>query len=245
MKIDVMVDTSSVVRLASEVLRQVPYAANSAITRTAQEAAEAAQRNASEKLQIRKNFLLRRIRILHYSRASNLTAVIGVDTNVQGSPLIIGLLEEGQGGEKKGATGAGVAVPITGSPARPSFPQSVAPKLFYQRLAMEKHVTERGAIQWKGKQRTFVIPGVGIFQRVGRKQKSSRRGKAFVAAAGRALDEATQSVLIYKFKDAARLGEHVELRKTMIDTIEKRFAAIFNEELAKELRARAVHLSQK
>ncbi|HLW82556.1 MAG TPA: hypothetical protein VKS20_11010 [Candidatus Acidoferrales bacterium] len=79
MEIKATVDVSSAVQLTAEVLRQLPYAMNSAITRTAQEAAAAAQREASEHLQIRKNFILRRIRVLQFSRTSNLTAVIGVD----------------------------------------------------------------------------------------------------------------------------------------------------------------------
>lgn len=226
MDIKVAVDMDSVVRLTSEALRQLPYAANNAITRTAQEAAAAAQLEASSHLQIRKNFLLRRIRVLQYSRAGNLTAIVGVDENVQGSPLIIGLLEEGQSGEKKGSTGEGVAVPLTGSPARPSFPRSVPSKLFYQRLAMEAHTTKSGKIQMKGKQRTFVIPGLGIFQRTGAKRSGSK------------------SVLIYSFKPSAKLGPHVRLREAMLRVIGERFAPIFTEEFEKEILARISHLQR-
>lgn len=240
-KIDV--NTDDVVRLTGEALRQMPYALNNAITRTATEAAEAARAEAAAHLQIRKQFLLRRIRILHYSRAANLTAVIGVDENVQGSPLIIGFLEEGQSGEKKGSLGAGVAVPLTGSPARPSFPESVTPRLFYKRLQMERHVTESGAIQWKGKQRTFVIPGVGVFQRVGGRKR--KRGKKFAGRGGVQLEAKTGTTLLYRFEPSAPLTTHVALRRAMIAIIEKRFAPIFNEEFAKEILARAQHLAKK
>lgn len=222
----------------------MPYAANNAITRTAAEAAEAAQREAQAHLQIRKNFLLRRIRILKYSRVNSLVAVIGVDEKVQGSPLIIGFLEEGQAGEKTGSLGSGLAVPVTGSAARPSFAQSVAAKLFYERLQLQKHATQSGAIQWKGKQRTFVIPGIGVFQRVGGK-KTKRRGKTFAGRGGAKLNATTSAALIYRFEPSAHLGEHVQLRRAMIDTIVKRFNAIFNEEFAKEIAARAAHLANK
>lgn len=221
MNIKIDVDTNQLARLCAEALRQAPYAANNAITRTANEAAESARQEASGHLEIRKNFLLRRIRILRYPRASDLTAVIGVDTNVQGSPLILGLLEEG--GEKKGSTGGGVAVPLTGSAARPSFADKVTPRLLYKRLDMQRHITARGRTQWKGKQRTFVIAGIGIFQRTG--------------------PEATS--LLYRFKESARIGAHVRLREAMIAKITERFSNIFSEEFAKELRARAVHLSEK
>lgn len=242
--IKIQVDSNELARLNSEMLRQMPFAANNAITRTAKEAAEAAQNEARTKLQIRKEFLLRRIRILHYSRANNLTAVIGVDENVQGSPLIIGFLEEGQAGEKTGSLGSGVAVPLTGSATRPSFAQSVTKLLFYKRLQMQKHTTEHGAIQWKGRQRTFVIPGIGIFQRIGAK-KGRRRGKGFVGRGGAQLDASTSTALLYRFMPAAHLGTHVQLRRAMIDVIEKRFRPIFNEEFAKEIIARAQHLANK
>lgn len=243
--IKVDVDTSQVVKLTENVLRQLPYALNDAITRTAKEAVEAAQREAGAHLQIRKNFLLRRIRVLSYSRVNNLTAVIGVDPRVQGSPLILGFLEEGQSGEKKSGAGEDLAIPLTGSAARPAFPEKVTPKLLYKRLQMEKHVTARGATQWKGKQRTFVIPGVGIFQRVSSSQKSSRRGKAFSAAKGGALEERTSTQLIYAFKPSAHLGTHVRLRDAMIKVIGERFGAIFTHEFTKEILSRAAHLANK
>lgn len=240
MEMKISVDTESVVQFCAEVIRQAPYAANNALTRTAQEAATAAQHEAQSRLEIRKDFLLKRIRVLKYPRANDLTAVIGVDANVQGSPLIVGLLEEG--GEKKGATGEGVAVPLTGSPARPEFAQKVTPRLLYKKLQMERHTTSGGFTQWKGKQRTFVIPGVGIFQRFGRKPKTSRRGKAFVAN-GVTLQESTRSVLIYKFENGVHIGVHVRLRDAMLAAIRERWNAIFTEEFAKEIRGRASHLA--
>lgn len=239
--IKVNVDASQVVRLTENVLRQMPYALNDAITRTAKEAVDAAQREASAHLQIRKNFILKRIRVLSYSRTSNLTAVIGVDPHVQGSPLILGFLEEGQSGEKKSVAGEDVAIPLTGSAARPVFPEKVTPKLLYKRLGMEKHVTARGATQWKGKQRTFVIPGVGIFQRVSSSPKGGRRGKAF----GAGIEERTSTQLIYAFKPSAHLGTHVRLRDAMLKVIGERFGAIFTDEFIKEILSRAAHLANK
>lgn len=242
MEMKISVDTESLSRFVAEVIRQAPYAANNAIARTAQEAAEAAQREARSHLQIRKDFLLKRMRVLKYPRANDLTAVIGVDENVQGSPLIIGLLEQGQSGDKTGSSGAGVAVPLTGSPARPEFAAKVTPRLLYKKLQMERHTTSGGFTQWKGKQRTFVIPGVGVFQRVGRKPKTARRGKSF-ASGGASSHESSRSVLIYKFDDRVRLGAHVRLREAMIAKIRERWNAIFSEEFAKEIRSRASHLA--
>lgn len=229
MNIKVDVQTESLVRLTSEVLRQLPFAANNAITRTANEAVIAAQREAGDRLQIRKNFILRRIKILSYSRTSNLTAVIGVDLNVQGSPLILGFLEAGQSGVKTGSLGEGVAVPLTGSPARPSFPQSVPTSMRYTNLKIANR---------KGKKSTYIVPGVGVFERL--------------AAGGRKWDRATKKLItvdrtdtveIYAFKPSVPLATHVHLRDAMLNVISQRFATIFTEEFNKEILARASHLA--
>jgi hypothetical protein len=227
-KIGVEIDTDSVINLVSNTLRQLPYATNAAITRTAKEAVTAAQREASNRLQIRKPFVLRRIRILQYSRVENLTAVIGIDANVQGSPLILGFLEAGEGGEKKGSSGSGVAVPLTGSPARPTFPESVPTSLRYLNLKLSKG---------KGRKDTFVIPGVGVFERL--------------AAGGRKWDRSTKRMItidqgetaeIYSFRPSVPLTTHVHLRDAMMRVINERFAPIFNEEFAREILSRAAHL---
>lgn len=228
MDIRVQVDVDSVVKLTENVLRQLPYATNSAITRTAKEAVTAAQQEAQQHLQIRKDFILRRIRVLQYSRVQNLTAVIGVDANVQGSPLILGFLEEGQPGEKSGSSGSGVAVPLTGSPARPSFPQSVPTALRYLNLKLA-----RG----KGKKQTFVVPGVGVFERL------APGGRKYDRASHRWMTvDQSETAEIYSFKPSVPLATHVRLRSAMLRVINERFAPIFNEEFARELIARAAHI---
>ncbi len=158
MDIKVTVDIDSVVKLTATVLRQLPYAANAAITRTAKEAVAGAQREASEHLQIRKNFILRRIRILQYSRVGNLTAVIGVDQKVQGSPLILELPRARPERREEPTHGSGIAIPLTGSPARPSFPQTVPTSLRYKNLRIANR---------KGRKSTFIVPGIGVFERIG------------------------------------------------------------------------------
>jgi hypothetical protein len=234
MDIRVDVDIDAVVKLTAEVLRQLPYAINSAITRTSKEAVQAGQNEAAARLQIRKNFLLRRIRILQYSRVSNLTAVIGVDSKVQGSPLILGFLEEGQSGEKKGSAGGGVAVPLTGSPARPSFPQTVPTSLRYKNLQFANR---------KGRRRTYVVPNVGVFERI-----SSRRNRSPHRLEGRVLqspgvDRNSESIEIYSFRPSVPLATHVHIRAAMLRVIGQRFAPIFTQEFIRELSARVAHLA--
>jgi hypothetical protein len=213
MKIDVSVDVESVVKLTAAVIRQLPYAANNAITRTAKEAVDAGKNALRRELTIRKQFILNRIKILQYSKVGNLTAIIGIDTNVQGAPLLLGFLEEG--GTKTPIAGEGIAIPLTGEAARPSFSQSVPTAFRYTNLRF---------IGNKGQKNTFIIPNVGVFQRIATGKVSS------------------DVVEIYSFKPSARLPIHIHLRNAMVTVIGERFAPIFSEEFTKEVLHKAASL---
>src|SRR5258708_11335683 len=210
MKISVDIDTEQVVRLTAAVLRQLPYAANNAITRTAKEAVDAGQKELAADLQIRKRFILNRIKILQYSKVNNLTAIIGIDTKVQGAPLMLGFVEDG--GTKEPTKGPDIAIPLTGEAPRPSFPDPVATSLRYTNLRFDNR---------KGRKKTFLIPNVGIFQRV---------------AKG---DSPDATVLIYSFQPSAKLPQHIHVRDAMLKVIGARFAPIFTEEVTKEILKRA------
>lgn len=211
MKISVDIDTEEVVKLTAAVLRQLPYAANNAITRTAKEAVDAGRQEIAADLTLRKNFILNRIKILQYSKVSNLTAIVGLDTKVQGAPLILGFLEEG--GEKQPLYGSDLAIPLTGEPARPTFAQSVLTKFRYKNLRFNANR--------KGRLKTFIVPNVGIFQRI---------------AAGNSPDA---TVLVYSFKPSAKLPKHIKLREAMLKVIGERFNPIFSEEFTKEILKKA------
>lgn len=204
------IDSDSVVRLTQQVLRQLPYAANNAITRTSKEAVDAGQKEVAADLQLRKRFILNRIRILQYSRVGNLEAVIGVDDRVQGAPLILGFLEEG--GTKEPTRGGGIAIPLTGEAARPTFPDPVKTSLRYSNLNFQNR---------RGKKRTFIVPNVGVFERV---------------ASG---DSPDATVLIYSFQPSAPIRKEINLREVLLQVIGDRFAAIFSEEFEKEILKRA------
>jgi hypothetical protein len=207
------IDSDAVVKLTAAVLRQLPYATNNAITRTSKEAVDAGQKEVAADLQLRKKFLLGRIRILEYSRVGNLTAVIGVDTKVQGAPLLLGFLEEG--GTKEPTKGPEIAIPLTGEAPRPVFPDPVATSLRYTNLRFQNR---------RGRKKTFVIPNVGVFQRV---------------ASG---DSPDSTVLIYAFKPSARLAPHTRIREAMLKVIGERFSPIFSEEFTREILKKAASL---
>jgi len=211
MKIGVTVDVDSVVKLTATVLRQLPYATNNAITRTSKEEVEAARNELKRDLTIRKQFILKRIKILQYSKVSNLTAIIGLDANVQGAPLLLGFLEEG--GEKEPIAGEGIAIPLTGEAARPTFAQSVPTAFRYKNLRFSGN---------KGRQNTYIVPNVGVFQRFAPGKEGSE--------------------LIYSFKASAVLPIHTHIRESMVNIITQRFSVIFSEEFTKEILQKAGRL---
>lgn len=222
MKVSAHVDVRQVVALTAAVLRQLPYATNNAITRTAKESVDAGQKELAADLQIRKRFILQRVKILQYSRVNNLTAVVGIDPKVLGSPLILGFLE--MGGEKVPTKGGELAIPLTGEAARPTFPQPVKPSLAYPALQFQNR---------RGRQRTFIIPGVGIFQRT---QSYAGRVLHKLGRRGAGLDN---TVLIYSFQPAAKLPPHTKLRQALLAVIDERFAPIFTEEFVAEILKKA------
>jgi len=214
MNIRIDIDAEAVVKLTANVLRQLPYATNSAITRTAKEAVDAGRKELATDLQVRKKFILGRVKILQYSKVGNLTAIIGIDNKVQGAPLILSFLEEG--GTKEPTRGSEIAIPLTGEAPRPSFPDPVVTSLRYTNLRFDNR---------KGRKKTFLIPNVGIFQRV---------------AAG---DSPDATVLIYSFKPSAKLPQHLQLRNAMLKVIGERFGPIFSEEFTKEILKRAERMA--
>lgn len=219
MHIKTEIDISQVAKLSKTVLRQLPYALNNAITETAKLVVAAGQFEIRRELTIRKNFLPMRFKVLQYSRVTNLTAVIGIDANVAGAPLLVGFFEEG--GEKLPSRGPELAVPITGQPERPVFAESIPSSLQYQNLLIQ---------QGKGQKKTFIVPGIGVFQRIGPYgrvwNKTTRRMETVNKAA-------TQ--ILYAFKASAPLHKKTQLIAVSKQVIDDRFAEIFNRAFVAEL----------
>jgi hypothetical protein len=205
-RITTTIDVSKAIKVFGVVTKKISYATNNALTRVAKEAVAEGQREIAADFTIRKRFILTRLKILKYSKVSNLTTIVGIDATVQGSPLLLGFFEEG--GTKEPEHGTGIAVPITGSPARPSFQDAVKTALKFTNLEIEKG---------KGKRRTYVIPGVGVFERI---------------STGKSPDA---TVLIYKFEASGPLKKQMSLIAVMSNVVSERFNAIFWEEFEKEV----------
>ena len=231
MLIKTQVDISGAIALTDLILRKIPYATNNALTRTAKEVVTIERDELKTEFQIRKQFILNRVQVTKYSRPSSLWTEVSINRKVQGGDLLLTMFEEG--GTKLPGAGSELAVPITGEAARPTFAQSVRPSLLYKALNLQKHATDLGKIQYKGDRRTFVILGVGIFQRnSGRRRGRSKRGQA------QGKDE-SGSTLIYSFKRAVPLRAQMHFVRTAREYVLDRFSVVWREEFVKELAGRA------
>jgi hypothetical protein len=216
MQINTQIDISGAVDLASRILKKIPYATNTALTAVGKEIIQAEKDDLARIFQIRKQFILNRVRILQYSRANNLVMVIGIDKNVQGGPLLLTEFEEG--GVKTPTAGPDIAIPITGGAARPTFAENIPRRLLYEQLKIQRMTTKGGKLQHKGAKRTFVIEGVGVFQRTGPGRNDMQ--------------------LLYKFKTSAQLRQRMRFRAIAQAIFNERFRTLWNQAFINELNHR-------
>lgn len=218
-EIKIAVDTSEVDRTLSKLEHKLPYIINDALTEIAKLIVSAERFELRRDFTVRKTFLENRFQILQYSRATTLTAIVGVNANVQGSPLLLGFFEEG--GEKLPSRGPELAVPITGQPERPTFGSPIATSLQYKKLQISGG---------KGRKQTFVIPGVGVFQRV--------------APGGRVWDPTTHKMktidhsstqILYAFKSQAPLRQRTHMIELAETIVKDAFPRIFQKNFIEEM----------
>lgn len=127
------------------------------------------------------------------------------------------------GGVKKPAYGKKgvVAVPVTGSPARPTFKQPVPKTLFLRSLRIKARKTKAGKVQLKGLDRTFLLkqtakhPKGGVFKRVGPGRDDIR--------------------MIYSFKPNPKLSRLLHFRQTAERVGNLYLKAEFEAQIAKQI----------
>jgi hypothetical protein len=182
MKINVQFDTAALKVKTDREIKRLGYNTALALNETAKAVQLEERANLDRKFRIRKPaFMYRLIKIFKFAsaRQGRPYAEIGIDPTK--SRVLLGLFE--RGGEKAPAVGKNVAVPLTGGPARPSFPQSVAAAFRFTALRLHPRgkgrirrfhpsalrnpaLPAKAGIQYIGAQRSFQIPKVGIFQRI-------------------------------------------------------------------------------
>lgn len=176
------IDTSQLTRLMQHGEKRMVYAVVNAINNTAKKVQEAERAHVKERFTVRKEFTLREAAVISpfaSVRQGIPYAEIGVGNPNKPKPrFILAGYEEG-GARPKFKGTKSVAVPIVGTPARPSFAQSVPAA--YRFTALRLRITPRtpgakakrrpkdsqGEPVRYGLQGTYQVPGVGVYQRQG------------------------------------------------------------------------------
>lgn len=217
MRINVTIDSRHLKARTSREVKRLAYSTSQAINETAKAVQLAERANLDRKFQIRKaSFMYRLVKITAWASPRRARAYAEVKIDDTKQRVILGQFEEGQ--DKVSEFGKHVAVPLTGSKARPSFAQNVPTSMSFRSLDFQRHVTAGGKVQWKGKRRTFLIPEVGVFQRGGGLKNRGRSRKRF-----KGLRAATKVTMLYSFKKKAPIEAKLEFHNVAVATFDREF----------------------
>lgn len=205
-KIGVQIDSSNWLGRMKTTEKNLVYSTVQAINDTVKEIQQRQRADMDKDFVLRKrDFMLRTVKIFEFASVGKgkIYAVVGIDSKK--ARLLLPLFESG--GTKTPAKGANVAVPITGGPARPDFGQAVGDQFLFKNLKFKRSVTKTGKVQWKGTNNTYLIPGVGVFQRtdVGTSGKRAAAG----TGAGRAASMAN-SRMVYRFRKTTPVSKKMD-----------------------------------
>jgi len=209
MRIDLQIDSASLVLRLRNGQRRLAYAVVNAINNTAKRIQDAERRRVEEEFTVRKKDFIRREAAIIKPFASVRQARAFVEIAVGQKPrLLLSAFE--RGAERKPFTPAArrVAEPVVGGPARPQFIAQVTPELRVGKLRFDRTKTGRrraGVTRTK----SYLVPKVGIFQRI---------GKATTRA-------------VYLFTR----GKKIAPRLHFIETAEKEADKWFREEMEREV----------
>ena len=166
MHVQIKTNAAAINRTLAGNIKKMNQAAKAALSKTVLQVQHAERIELNREFTIRKAaFMRNRVKIFRFPKATpdGLVAVIGINSKVKGSPLLLAAFEDG--GKKSPVQGSRIAIPITGGKARPAFRKGVPPSLRIDRLNFHKN---KGGIP-VGARRTFILPTrqgeYAVFQR--------------------------------------------------------------------------------
>lgn len=212
MKIDLNFDAKALMARFQLTEKNLAYVSVNAINKTALQIQDQQRKNVRARFTLRKpDFVLKQAAIVKPFASVGQGRPYAEIYVGQRDRLLLSDFEHG--GTRKPFIGKSVAVPITGSAARPGFgapvdgafrmtalgfrPTLTSSQRQQQRSIKGSNRKETSAMRkdyaravagkqvWKGRQHTYLIPGIGVFERTGPKKRDSR--------------------LIYKFKPNPQL----------------------------------------
>lgn len=186
--------------------KNIAYAAVNSLNKTAKQVQELARANVREKFHVRTDFIVKQAAIIKQF-ASVTKGVPSVEIAVGQKPRLL-LPDFEKGADRPPFVGSRVAMPVPGSAARPTPDAAVPDGLWFKALGLHAELTgaqkkQRRSIKggnktetramrkeftkaattgkvWKGNNRTYMIPGVGVFQRTGKGRSNSQLIYKFV-----------------------------------------------------------------
>lgn len=201
MKIDLNFDAKALMARFQLTEKNIAYVAVNAVNKTALQVQEQQRKNVKSRFTLRKpDFVLRQAAIVKPFASVGQGRPYAEVAVGQRDRLLLSEFEHG--GTRKPFVGRNVAVPLTGSAARPGFAAPVDGSMRMTALGFQPTLTgsqrqqqrsikgssrkETNAMRkdfaravagkqvWKGRQHTYLIPGLGVFQRTGPKKRDSR-----------------------------------------------------------------------
>lgn len=208
MNIALHVNVSPLLSRMRNAQRRIAYGTVNAINNTAKKIQEVERAELRRHFAVRTQFIERQVAVIKPFASVPQGRPFAIISVGQRSRLLLSTFEAG--GDRPPFKGRRVAVPITGGAARPEFTDPVPEALRFRALRI--HRERRGKkgrdSRLVGELGTYVVPGVGVFQRT-----------------------ADGSHLLYKFKD------HVQLRPRLgfVETADRTAAQWFTEFMEREV----------
>jgi hypothetical protein len=203
MKLNVTIDTRNLEAKTLREAKRLAYSMTKALNNTALAVQNAQRQNIHKKFTVRNAPFMDRLVKITFASVKGDRAYAEVYIDPTKKRVVLQLFQDG--GLKEPAVGSNVAVPITGEAARPSFNQPVVTAFTFQQLHFKRSGVKRGTgTVLEGNENTFLIPGVGVFERISK--------------------SATE--LIYAFKKPMRMDKRLDF----YEIAQKTFEATFEEE---------------
>jgi len=201
--ITITVDPSEAILMLRNGEKKLRYAFVNSLNKTAKDIQREQQANVERTFTVRKTeFIRREAAIISFASVSK--GILEASVRVGDKPRLL-LSRFEKGASRGGFVGKQVAVPVTGG-ARPTKRSSIPKEFTFSAMALKayrgnkrltrkargRHVRDYGVfgqygrlalpepgnrVQWRGRNRTYLVPSVGVFQRTG--PKSSRLLWAF------------------------------------------------------------------
>lgn len=213
MRIDVKIDNRELLRRLPKGYKRLAYASVNAINHTLKRIQKVMRDRVAEEFTIRRReFMMRQAAVIKPFASVKMTRAYGEIAVGQKPRLLLSTYERGGPREPVTPGAEFVAMPVIGSPARPTVTSKVPPELWTKRLKFDRTKAGKarlGVIRTG----TYLVPDVGIFKRTG----------------------GESSTLIYYFTRGQRLAKRLGFVRTVKRLADRWFGEEFQREVIKAI----------